>query len=164
MSQTAFQYAIKLLSIRDYSEFKITTKLKDRGFDHDDIINTIERLKNLNYLREEEYLRIRIKQLLVKGHSNQYILLKCHEEKINPSEELINSIRVDQGLDSSSAITRLIDKKLRYKNIPQDFKTKQKLKAKVANFLLTKGHNLSESLPLIESYLKQKEIMPEQED
>jgi SOS response regulatory protein OraA/RecX len=158
MSQTAFQYSIRLLSVRDYSEYKLSSKLKDRGYTQDDIQDTVQRLKELNYLREEEYLKIRVKQLMVKGHSNHFIIHKCQEEQLTPSNELIDAIRNEQGFDNITVINKLVEKKLRNKCIPNDFNEKQKLKAKVCNFLRSKGHDLSECLPIIDEQFKNLEM------
>lgn len=154
MSQTAFHYAIRLLSVRDYSEFKLSKKLQDKGHHQEEIAKTIERLKELNYLREHEYLRIRIKQLVIKGYSNSYVQSKCYEENITASNELINDIRHENGHENTFVIEKLIEKKLRHKTIPKEFTEKQKLKAKIINFLSSKGHQLNESLPIVDKYLR----------
>ena len=79
-SKKALDYAIRILSIKDYSIYKMKMKLKERKFSPEEIDVTINKLLEYNYLREEEYARMRIKQLLVKGFSNSYILQKLSQE------------------------------------------------------------------------------------
>lgn len=141
----ALDYAIRILSIKDYSIYKMRMKLKERKFSSEDIETTIEKLLEYNYLREEEYARMRIKQLLVKGFSNSYILRKLEYEELTATESDIDAIREEQDLGSETQIDYLVEKKLRYKEIPQDFEGKMKLKKKVLTFLISKGYNFEEA-------------------
>jgi SOS response regulatory protein OraA/RecX len=156
MTQTAYQYSITLLAQRDYSQFKMTSKLKDKGFDEIEISETIDRLIDLNYLRDDEYMRMRVKQLVVKGYANNYIIKKCQNEELYPTEEFIDNLREDQDYQTEEMINRLIEKKLRFKDIPESFEQKQKLKSKILNFLKTKGYSYEDSMNRINYYFEKK--------
>ncbi len=147
----AFDYSIRLLSLRDYSIYKMRQKLKERKFDADDIEIVINKLLEYNYLREDEYKRIRIKQLLVKGYANNYIIQKLEQEQLFVDDSNINEIRDTQDLGSSKQIQYLIEKKLRFKEIPSEWEAKQKLKNKVINFLISKGYKYAD----VQSYIKE---------
>lgn len=140
----AFDYSLRLLTQRDYSIYKMKTKLKSRGFDKDQITATIVKLQSFNYLREDEYTRGRVKQLIVKGYANSYILQKLAQEEVFTEDSLVDEIRSTQDLGSQDQIVHLIEKKLRGKEIPDDYNLKMKLRDKVARFLLSKGHQFSE--------------------
>lgn len=151
----ALDYAIRLLTLRDYSKHKMTQKLKERDFDISDIDYVIEKLEEYNYLRESEYTLARIKQLLVKGYSNSYIIKKIAQEKLTTSNEAIDKIRNEQNLNSDSQIQNLIEKKIRFKSIPTDFDDRMKLKRKLTNYLVSKGHNYNEINAAIDDALKE---------
>lgn len=143
-AKKAFDYSLRLLAQRDYSIYKMKTKLKSRGFDKEQISATIVKLQSFNYLREDEYTRGRIKQLIVKGYANSYIVQKLAQEELFTEDSLIDEIRNTQDLGSQDQIIYLIEKKLRGKEIPTDRNLKMKLRDKVARFLLSKGFQFSE--------------------
>ena len=122
----------------------MTKKLKSRGFEAEQIEETIEKLHSYNYLREEEYTRGRIKQLILKGYANSYIIQKLAQEQLIQDVSLINEIRETQDLRTESQVIYLIEKKLRGKEIPTEFSQKMKLKDKITRFLISKGYRFEE--------------------
>ena len=143
-SKKAFDYAIRILSQRDYSVHKMKEKLKRRGCTKEQINQTIEKLLGYNYLRDEEYALMRAKQLLFKGYSNQYILQKLSVEQLSATEAQIEELRLKNDLSTDSQIDYLIEKKLRFKEVPKEFNAKMKLKQKVSNFLVSKGFSFDD--------------------
>lgn len=140
-AKATYDYAIRLLSKRDYSRYKLSQKLKQRSFAPEEIEETLERLIEQNYLREEEYKRMRVKSLLLKGTSNQLIQRKLEQEQLEVDSDMIDQMRTENDLGKSEVITALIEKKLRGKSIPETFEEKMKLKNKLFNFLISKGHS-----------------------
>lgn len=151
--QSAYQYAIKLLTMRDYSCYKMRNKLSSKGYDDLEITEVIEKLIDQRYLNEENYLRSRVKQLLLKSHSNCFIIQKCSQEYIYPTEEFIDLLREEFNLNEVDIVDGLIQKKLKTLSYNDTYEEKQKVKAKVFNFLKTKGHASYQSLDIIEKYL-----------
>ena len=149
-----WDYALRILAIKDYSIHKMKEKLKMRGISREDSEKIIQKLLELNYLREHEYTKMRIKSLLTKGYSNSYIIRKLSQEHLNTNSEEINEIRSEQDLHSSTQLEYLIQKKLRGKTIPQDFESKMKLKNKIISFLASKGYNYEEIKTGIEKFIK----------
>lgn len=145
MSKEAYNYAIFILSKRDYSIYKMREKLITRKYEEQEINETIDKLLSKNFLREDEYKRTRIKSLLVKGFSNSYILRKLEQEHISSHEDEINQVRDDQQIDKNDSLSLLVEKKLRGKLIPQEFNAKMKLKSKIMNFLASKGYDYQEA-------------------
>ena len=141
ISKTCYQYAINLLARRDYSAFKLRQKLKSREYSEEEIEETLTILIDKNYLREDEYLRLRIQGLLYKGYSNSYIRQKCQMENLSPSDADIDFYREELRLTSDGEIDRLIQKKLRGSPLPQDYTERQKALNRIMNFLASKGHN-----------------------
>ena len=141
MSKAAYDYSIRLLSKRDYSRFKLKQKLILRGFEEEEIDHALEEVADKGFLREEEYMRIRVKTLLINGHANKIIQMRLEQEELFPSDEFINEIREENDLGDEDVVDSLIQKKLRGKSIPEDFESKIKLQNKILNFLISKGHN-----------------------
>ena len=145
MSKEAYNYAIFILSKRDYSIHKMREKLRSRKYEEQEINETIDALIAKNFLREDEYKRMRIKSLLVKGFSNSYIIRKLEQEHLSADDNEVDIIRYDQQLKKEDGLNSLIEKKLRGKVIPKDFNAKMKLKNKVMNFLASKGYDYQEA-------------------
>lgn len=141
MNKTCYQYAINLLARRDYSAFKLKQKLKTREYTEEEIEETLETLIEKNYLREEEYLRLRIQGLLYKGYSNSYIRQKCQMENLSPSDADIDFYRSELRLGADDEIDRLIQKKLRGTPLSDTYPERQKTLNRITNFLASKGHN-----------------------
>ncbi|MEX0797823.1 MAG: regulatory protein RecX [Bacteriovoracaceae bacterium] len=139
--KNAYDYSIRLLSKRDYSRFKLKQKLLQRDYLEEDIDNALEQLTAQRYLREDEYKRHKIKSLIEKGYANQLIQLRLEKEELFADEPLIEQIRGENNSEANEIVERLIQKKLRGKLIPKEPEEKMKLKSKVLNFLVSKGHN-----------------------
>jgi regulatory protein len=145
MTKEAYNYAIFLLSRRDYSIYKMRMKLRSRKYDEDVIDEVVKKLIDQNYLRENEYKKIRIKTLLLKGFSNSYIIRKLNQEMLETDNDQINSIREDQNIDAQESIEYLVQKKLRGKSIPKTFEEKIKLQKKILTFLCSKGYTYDQA-------------------
>jgi SOS response regulatory protein OraA/RecX len=141
----ALNYSIRLLSARDYSIYKMKSKLSSREFSSHEINQVIDQLVEYKYLQEEEYKKMRIKQLLVKGFANEYITRKIAQEELMATDLDINFIREEEDLGSGQQLKQLIDKKLRHKEIPADFELKMKLKQKILSFLVAKGYGFEDA-------------------
>jgi SOS response regulatory protein OraA/RecX len=126
-------------------------KLRSREHTPEDIKAVIDKLVDMNYLREEEYKRQRVKGMLFKGYANKYIVQKCSQEKLSVNDSFINQLREENHISANDEINRLIEKKLRYKEIPEEFEAKQKLKNKVLNFLISKGYSFDQIKSKVES-------------
>lgn len=144
MKQSAYQYALYLLSGQDYSEFKLRQKLRLKQFEQEDIDETIKKLTEKNYLREEEYKRLLARRWMNKGYSDQMIKRRGQQEDLEFSSSELSDWRDESGRSSDEVITSLVSKKLRGKTIPSDREARQKLRDKVSRFLLCKGYGFDE--------------------
>jgi regulatory protein len=147
------EYAIRILSLRDYSIFKMKKKLSDRNINPEHTEEVINRLLELKYLREDEYTLMRIKQLLLKGYANSFILQKLSQEQLIADDHVINTLREEQDMNLDKQLHMLIEKKLRSKNIPNDPEQKMKLKNKVISFLSSKGYNYDQIKKALQEYI-----------
>jgi len=154
MNQKLYNYAIQLLSRQDYSEFKLKNKLRTRpDVLSAEIHEVIEKLKESHLLREENYKRLFIRKWLVKGESESKIRARGKMEKLEIDTQDFISTSQELGIESKDNITKLIEKKLRSKNIPVDYKEKLKIKDKILRFLISKGHSFDEAKSAISKYI-----------
>ena len=150
----AYNYSIYLLSKRDYSKYKLTKKLNSRKYTKETIEKVIQKVIDQNYLREEAYTNMRIKSLLYKGYANFFIKQKLAEEKLTVDDHLIDKLREENHMPNDESINYLIDKKLRYKEIPSDKEAFFKLRDKVIRFLISKGHNYQDAKSALSEYME----------
>lgn len=151
--QKCYHFSIKLLSKKDYSIFKLKQKLVGQNFTEDEICETINRLQELNYLREEEFTQTRIKSLITRYYSNQYIQEKLLSEGLTSHDEMINSIRNEYDLNTDKVIQYLIQKKIGTKIISSDSEENYKIKNKVMSFLSSKGYGYDEIEYVLEEFI-----------
>ena len=146
----AYQYSIRLLALRDYSRFKLGQKLKLRGHSQEEIDKTLNELVQKGYLKEERYAESRIKALVAKGHSAQFIKQKLEKEKIYLD---LTSIEKMGELDHLSQIKRLLLKKLKQVGPwKKDWHERKKQQDKVLRYLISKGHDFNQCKKALDKY------------
>lgn len=154
MSQRIYNYCIHLLARQDYSEFKLRQKLrsKKQNLPHE-IDEAIQKIKDKGLLKEESYCRLFIRKWMMKGEAEDKIRKRGAMEKLEFGPDEFKVIEQELGFTDDDSIEKLIQKKLRSKEIPSDFESKQKLKDKVLRFLISKGHSYDDSKKALNSYL-----------
>jgi len=154
MNTKLYQYAINLLSRQDYSEFKLRKKLQSRIESiESEIDEVLLKLKDLNYLREDNYKKNFIKKWLQKGESEHKIRFRGSQEGLNFESEDFRLILEETCGSSEESINQLIEKKLRLKNVPDNLQEKFKLREKILRFLLSKGHSYDDAHTALKKYL-----------
>lgn len=134
----AYHYCIWLLSKRDYSRHKLSLKLYEKKYTP--FVNELlDFLEDAQYLREEAYIRTRIKTFMYKNLSKKNIISKLRSERLNVEDSIVDEIFEEYRYTEVNQLRELIHKKTRSKGIEalQDFNFKQKL----IRFLLSKGHS-----------------------
>lgn len=130
-----FEYAIFLLSRREYSEKEMREKLIQRECTENEIIEIISKLKYNKYLSDE---RFAISFINLKGakFGNEYIktLLKSNH---NISKDLLEKI-MEQLPDEIDRIKKIIFKKYYKKDLKN-----LKERIKVTRYLVSKGFSYS---------------------
>ncbi len=138
----AYKAAIKLLTKRDYSCYKLMNKLVEKEFDTDDIADTIKTLLKKRYLREDYYIEARVKAFIRKNCSISYIQQKLAAEHLDVSRDLIKSIFDEKQISEEDQIKNLTAKKKTKVEILEsdDYEEKQRKRLKLVRFLNSKGH------------------------
>lgn len=156
MNQRIYNYSIHLLARQDYSEFKLKQKLRSKknNLPHE-IDEVILALKGKGLLKEANYRRLFIRKWMMKGESEDKIKKRGGMEKLQFESEEFRAIEIELGFTDDDSIDKLINKKLRAKEIPQDYAEKRKLQDKVLRFLISKGHGFEESKKALTKFLAQ---------
>lgn len=150
----AYYHSIRLLTRQDYSVHKIKTKLTDKRFSKEVVENVISELLEKKFLKEELYAGARIKGFMHKGYSVQFIIQKLAQESVTVTRDEVEEVFNEFNFTEEYQINYLIDKKARNQQIDDlvDLNFKQKL----LRFLLSKGHNYSQSQTLVTNYIRSK--------
>lgn len=135
----AYKYAIRVLSKRDYSRYKLKQKLIDR--EHEDVAEELlDLLVEKRYLREDLYVESRIKGMMKKNYSPSYIYSKLREEKAEASYQTINEVFEEWEFTTYDQIEDLIRKKSILHNWSPEDVLDFKNRVKLTNFIQSKGH------------------------
>jgi regulatory protein len=147
-NKEAYSYIVKLLSSREYSEHKLREKLKTKKFPANEIDDAITEIKAKGYLREEVYTEGRVRGLMNKAYSVNYIRQKMAQEHLNVSEEEIQEIFNENDISEEEQIERLVRKKLGTKT-NLDFVQQ----GKILRYLISKGHDFSTSKKVLKTVI-----------
>lgn len=151
----AYNHSIRLLARKDYSRFKMETKLREKGFDRNIAKDVIDELVEKKYLREELYIESRVKGLIRKGWSHEKVIRHLEQERCNVTTAEIDEILGESGIDTDEILLHQIQKKWGHGFLTEEltWEQKQKKKEKVLRYLVSKGHQFSESKAALERFL-----------
>ena len=131
-----YNRALKFLSYRPRSEKEIRDKLKRKKASEEIINKIILRLKENNFLNDEEFVKWWIEQRTnFKPRSLKLIKMELGQKGID--KELIDETidELPSAIDDLESAKKLIEKRLsRYKNLSRDEKFQ-----KIARYLVSKG-------------------------
>lgn len=146
MNQRIYNYSIHLIARQDYSEFKLRQKLRSKkdNLPHE-IDEVIEKLKERGLLREESYRRLFIRKWMIKGEAEDKIRKRGAMEQLQFEDEEFRAATQELGFSDEESLEKLVAKKLRSKDIPEDYEGKFKLRDKILRFLISKGHSFDDS-------------------
>lgn len=98
---SAYSYATFLLAKRDYSIYKLSSKLKEKGYPQEDIDATIERMRELKYLDDERFVTSFVRN---KRDGNGWGASKIRQElsmKHGVDNDLIASVLEEYDFDDA---------------------------------------------------------------
>ncbi len=127
----ALKYALNILNRKDYTEFEMFSKLKMKGFDDNEINETIKYLKSNNFLNDKRYVENFVYFRLKNGYGKKRIEYDLKKKGIG--EELINKY-VNSADEMQSAKSIL---KAKAEHLKEDKNRRVKLFA----FLARRGFN-----------------------
>jgi regulatory protein len=156
MNQRIYNYSIHLLARQDYSEFKLRQKLRSKkdNLPHE-IDEVIQKLNERGLLREENYRRLFIRKWMLKGEAEDKIRRRGAIEKLEFDDDEFQRVSEELGFTDNDSVEKLLAKKLRSKEIPENKVDKLKLKMKLLRFLISKGHSYDEAKHSLDKYLSE---------
>lgn len=148
MPNKAYNYLVKILSVRDYSEFKLREKLHERHFSTEEIESALAEIKAKGYLREDAYAEARVRASMQKGYSPEFIRQKMAHENIPVTEAAIEAVFAEYRTSPDEQIERLVRKKMAGKT---DFDYEGE--TKILRYLISKGHDYETSKKVLKSVI-----------
>lgn len=132
-----FDQALLLLSHREHSKKELTTKLKTRGHEEEEINATIERLEEMNYLNDERFAEIFVRSRLSKPLGANRIQQELIQKGIN--SELAKTALSEANVDWFE-----LAKQLKERKFGEEISTDFKEKAKQSRYLQYRGFDFEQ--------------------
>lgn len=147
---------IKILTRQDYSRYKLKSKLIHKGYEEDLVEEVLERVIKDGFLREDYYIESRVKSLMYRYYSKEYIFDFLTQEHLKISQGDISRIFDEYGINENDQASSLLQKKLVSINREKlsDLCFLNKIKARLINYLASKGYDLDLCEQLVDSALK----------
>jgi len=137
----SYQYAIKLLSRRNYHPSKLKNKLLMKGYHQDEIDASIDVLKSKGLINENDFIKRRIEVLLKKGLHHNFVKRTLKIEGLEADETLINEIKEEQQLTSEDQVKKIVERKwLKKLTGASSSEDKMKIKRRMQANLMRLGH------------------------
>ena len=153
-----YNYCIHLLARQDYSEYKLRQKLRSKPQNLPHMIDEVlVKLKEKGLLREDSYKRLFIRKWMMKGESEEKIRKRGAMEKLEFDHDAFKSVSEELGFSDEDSLEKLVQKKLKSKEIPKNPLEKRKLQDKTLRFLISKGHDFSEAKKAVSKFLNKCE-------
>lgn len=135
-SGSAYDRALRLLSIRDHSEVELRRKLRRAAHEPEEIDRAIERVRALGYLNDARFARLRASSLVTQGRLGpRGVAAKLQQAGV--SESLVREAvaQAMDGKDELELATELLKKKH-----PDALGSKDpKVRARAARYLAGRG-------------------------
>lgn len=131
-----YRDAINLLKIKDYSRVKLRRKLLCKGHGSQQVDETIVKLVDCGYLREDYYIEARVKGLIRKNYSSSFIRQRLKQEGLDVSVDHILKIYEENGVTEEDQIRQLLIKKI-------SLRTRELERDKIIRFVCSKGHSIT---------------------
>ncbi len=136
--QQAYNYCIKLLARREYSQCELNTKLTRQHVGNEVIVACLSRLISDNYQSDERFTEMFVRTKVSQRYGEKKIRYELQQKGIN--EELINHYLPLYEADFLDNAICLIKKKISAEQKASAY-LDRKNKAKIIRFLLGKGYD-----------------------
>ncbi|MDR3071810.1 MAG: recombination regulator RecX [Endomicrobium sp.] len=126
--------ALVLVSRRSYSSKGLETKLIEKGYELEEVVKAVKRLRELNYINDEEFSKVRAANLLKKGKGEFVIKAELEKQGVEKSviADTLKSIKTE--VEPYERIIRILQTK--FKNFSEKNKNETR---RVAAFFLRRG-------------------------
>ena len=142
----AYNYALSILNVRDYTCAAIKKKLMDKGFSEGTADKVVEKLNIYGIIDDERYVTKYVNDCIrLKKYGKNKIMYDLGSKGID--QQLKDSIVIDEELQYSNCM-ELADKKLR------QLQGKDKIREKLYRYLISKGYPYEMAAKAIERLVK----------
>lgn len=138
--------ALYLIERRDYTRKEIHDKLKKSGKYEDSIIERVLNfLEEYHFLDDREYAH---KYIRTYGPRRSRKQIEYDLERKGVNRDCVRLAMEELELDDAYSLERLIEKRLRGKELPKEEKNKQ------YNYFLRKGYSYEQIRKVLDNYMK----------
>ena len=111
----AWDKSIDLLARAELSSYDLIRKLKSRGYEQEEIEDTVTRLYEAGYLNDERYARAYIRRYS-SDRSSGRILQELRQKGIQPEDpqQLLQEVYEEEERSENQVLQKLIHSRLRY--------------------------------------------------
>ena len=111
---SAWEKSVELLSGAEHSSQDLVRKLRSRGYDPEEIDQTVERLYSMGYLDDERYARAYIRKYHASRSARQIQTELLRKGiRLEQPEQLLTEVYEEEGSSEQDALASLIRSRLR---------------------------------------------------
>jgi regulatory protein len=144
-SKTGIEYASRVLAKKDYSEKELKKKIAGH-FGEEEAEQTVDRLKEYNYLDDGRYREMFIASRIRSGNGAYRIKRELSEKGLNDSLEDLDEICQRSNIDRHGILRDCVQRYLDKKSSIEPYKLKQKCIA----YFYGKGHSIDDVKRIID--------------
>ncbi|MDA3978711.1 MULTISPECIES: recombination regulator RecX [Gallibacterium] len=142
----ALAYVLKLLAIRDYSEYELRCKLQAKAFSEQEIEDVIEKCQANNWQNDFRFCEHFLLSRVQRGYGLQRIKQEMQQKGIQ--NEVFQHVLAQSEIDWFALAEQVLSKKFPDYAEIQDLKIKQKM----WRYLYSRGFNQEEISSLFKGY------------
>ena len=138
---SAFDCSLRVLSLRDHSEAELRRKLKEKGYEQQQIEESIARLRDLGYLDDARFARLFASSAMRNGRGYG-VRLKQELARRGVAKEIASEVLAELGeeFSESELLAQMIAR--RFSGFDPALAT-EKERRRVVGYLQRKGFSLS---------------------
>lgn len=140
-ASTPFDCSLRVLSLRDHSEWELRRKLKEKGYEQQGIEESVTRLRELGYLDDLRFARLFASSAMRNGRGYGP-RLKLELARRGVAAEIVSAVlaELSEEFTESELLARMMER--RFSEFDPESAT-EKEKRKVVGYLQRKGFSLS---------------------
>lgn len=132
--------AIKYLNVKPRTRKQIITHLKNKGFNDDEILDTVKELEEYRYIDDEEFCRMYFQYGFEKGRGLERIKRELAEKGV--AADIIQTVfeeleEVPDQLEAALAAGQQVIRGIDVESL--DYDSRRKLQAKIGRRLVSRG-------------------------
>ncbi|WP_460215228.1 regulatory protein RecX [Geovibrio sp. ADMFC3] len=152
-NRSPLDYAFRILSMRDYSEYTMREKLISR-FSREEADETLNRLKELGYIDDLRYAENFVVSKLLSGFGVYAVIRKLREKGVDVNRGYVLSVAEKRDIDMEDLMGNVLKKYLA-KTGDED---KISVRSKCMRYMLGRGFDIYEAEKYLERLMNESDI------